>query len=343
MRSARAVFQVVNTMDDTGPRRVNAWDFPLTKRQVTSIIIVCSDAVIAIFFLAPLLESTFRWVFTLGFVASFSLLFASAAAAMTIDPIDKAVDSDDSIDEGCQEEMLYCRFCASAVHADSKHCWECRKCVDNFDHHCPWFNTCIGTHNYGYFFTAVWSLLVMLGFLFTSSSWILGQHLFNGVEAGLYGIPGGVMIGILGVIVGHSLVLWCLDLTLVAFHCYLCCEGITTFEYLRPDSAARKERKKAELAERERRDAEQKKAGAAGTAAAAGAGLDSPGDDSDLTDTGTDDENDSVVSSIFRAIMPAESDTEVAKEFGSVIFGSFANGVHPETPSRISSMHSTRA
>ena len=33
----------------------------------------------------------------------------------------------------------------------SHHCNVCKKCVERYDHHCPWLNSCIGTRNHGLF------------------------------------------------------------------------------------------------------------------------------------------------------------------------------------------------
>jgi len=79
-------------------------------------------------------------------------------------------NDDDDDDNNKEEEATpepetkFCWVDQTQVYATSMHCRYCDKCVQDFDHHCMWLNTCIGGRNYGYFFKSVWCL-----FLFTSS------------------------------------------------------------------------------------------------------------------------------------------------------------------------------
>lgn len=43
-------------------------------------------------------------------------------------------------DQPSSEELSYCYLCQVGVKRRSKHCKTCRKCVDQFDHHCVWLN-----------------------------------------------------------------------------------------------------------------------------------------------------------------------------------------------------------
>eukprot|EP00966_Prymnesium_polylepis_P330030 7385703-Prymnesium_polylepis.1 len=58
--------------------------------------------------------------------------------------------------------MKWCRHCACYVNGESrtKHCHACKKCIDGFDHHCDFLQTCVGRRNYRAFIALVSMLCV---------------------------------------------------------------------------------------------------------------------------------------------------------------------------------------
>ncbi|KAI3757348.1 hypothetical protein L6452_04884 [Arctium lappa] len=69
---------------------------------------------------------------------------------------------DEDMQQGGEEEALFCTLCNAEVRKYSKHCRSCDKCVDGFDHHCRWLNNCVGRKNY---FTFVCLMAVSLVWL----------------------------------------------------------------------------------------------------------------------------------------------------------------------------------
>eukprot|EP00928_Gymnodinium_smaydae_P089968 TRINITY_DN73833_c0_g1_i1.p1 TRINITY_DN73833_c0_g1~~TRINITY_DN73833_c0_g1_i1.p1 ORF type:complete len:372 (+),score=77.14 TRINITY_DN73833_c0_g1_i1:158-1117(+) len=316
-----SAFQRSLALSTARPRRKNSWDWPPTHRQVIAIVVVFLDGVAAWLLVHPMLESGLQQPFAVLFGLSFATLVVAAALTMTVDPVDPAIRGRV---QGTKE-MLECRHCRSAVNLDSKHCWECRKCVDVFDHHCPWLNTCIGARNYGYFFVTVWSLLVNLVLLCTASAGLLVLHFFG--DAANH-IENGRTVVLLALTTGVNLPLGFLDMTLLSFHCYLVYKDLTTYEYLRPESRKRLERKAAaRRAEEQARLARRKV-------------VTESESDSHSSDDGLVGAHDDDALDVFRAIVPDSEDTDVAKEINGFVFGSFASGVHPSEPER---QHSLQA
>ena len=75
----------------------------------------------------------------------------------------------DAVDAHCRaartepdDGLRYCPYCRCFV-SDSprvKHCHECRKCVDGFDHHCVFLQACVGRRNYNAFLGLVATLFL---------------------------------------------------------------------------------------------------------------------------------------------------------------------------------------
>ena len=62
-----------------------------------------------------------------------------------------------------EEKKKFCKTCQIFKPARSNHCSRCDNCVEIFDHHCPFINSCIGKNNYKYFVVMVTSLSFLGG------------------------------------------------------------------------------------------------------------------------------------------------------------------------------------
>jgi hypothetical protein len=60
------------------------------------------------------------------------------------------------------ESTSLCPDCEVIRTPRCRHCTLCEKCVDRFDHHCPWVNNCIGRSNFAYFYLFVLTQTVYL-------------------------------------------------------------------------------------------------------------------------------------------------------------------------------------
>jgi palmitoyltransferase ZDHHC13/17 len=61
-----------------------------------------------------------------------------------------------------------------------RHCNICNKCVERFDHHCPYINNCVGYNNHFYFLLYIVSLFANLLHQFALAIWALAGNVAKG-------------------------------------------------------------------------------------------------------------------------------------------------------------------
>lgn len=61
-----------------------------------------------------------------------------------------------------------CPHCMVMRTPRSRHCATCNRCVERYDHHCPWVNNCVGQKNHGIFIAFLTFVTLNVVSVFTS-------------------------------------------------------------------------------------------------------------------------------------------------------------------------------
>ena len=92
-----------------------------------------------------------RMLFHIGTVAEFVVYIYCVGLDPGYLPLNLPSDVESSACEVDKNDPSFCAYCNRIQPERSKHCFECDRCVQKFDHHCPILYSCVGLQNHAAF------------------------------------------------------------------------------------------------------------------------------------------------------------------------------------------------
>ncbi|GAU89069.1 hypothetical protein RvY_01664 [Ramazzottius varieornatus] len=190
----------------------------------------------AVYFVFPGYQLALQYHFAIPLVSAILLLAAIAnlAAATFMNPgflpratADEPIPAEVPatyrlvVVNGIQVKLKYCVSCNFYRPPRVSHCSTCNRCLEIFDHHCPWVANCIGRRNYRYFFIFLNVLTLHIAVVIAACLfWILTHTESLLTTNGAVTLALVVVVGLLALPVGG----------LTFFHMSLVARGMTTNE-----------------------------------------------------------------------------------------------------------------
>mmetsp|Transcript_19138 Transcript_19138/g.34903 ORF Transcript_19138/g.34903 Transcript_19138/m.34903 type:complete len:326 (-) Transcript_19138:638-1615(-) len=226
-----------------GPVRLNGFTLPLHPLQVTTWVLMLILTVTFYTLVVPPLGRTLQicsvLVYTLSLISTCFFGFLCTRS----NPSDPTIDEERQCRLACKpfEGSKYpklCRICGTHVLGKSKHCGQCNRCVNDFDHHCKWLNNCIGGRNYSLFCGCIASLEGLALIQTAAGCFIIGSILnkdevYDAAKE-LFFVDGNGVAYVTVILVTSFLafVILVFNGHLIIFHVWLYNKGMTTYDYI---------------------------------------------------------------------------------------------------------------